>query len=285
MSEMSNPERVGAMVERISTPGLSGVVGVRPSNPISVSVQGGQRKPEKDVARDRGKKNPYAQNPRDDAVLVGRYRQAGERASPEQDADVAIDRSTSMLLADDLGALIRRASANIRLLSRSVLGASEESAADLTREFTEACLDEVRLAILLYVRQRGGTSAPPAGLVFSRMTMRIDHGTGRPGIELGDALFAEKIDLNPVGVVFDIRGSGAVHEARPGVFVDIGEHGAGTANTLIETVRRDVRSFDAGVNTEGVIVVIRADRSDYSGGKRAEESLGFDMIIPFASPK
>ena len=63
------------------------------------------------------------------------------------------------------------------------------------------------------------------------------------------------------------------------------DFGAAIANTLIETVRRDVPSFDGGVNTEGVIVVIRADHSDYSGRKRNEESLGFDMIIPFAKPK
>ena len=282
---MSNPERVGAMVERISTTGLSGVIGVRASTPISVSVQGGQRKPDADVAGDRRKKNPYAEKFQDDAVLVGRYRQAAGGSSDGLDADVSIDQSTSMLLADDLGALIRRASANIRLLATNVLGANEQRGAELAREFSDSCLDEVRLAILLYVRQRTGGTALPTGLVFSRMTMRMDHNSGRPSIELGDAHFVDVIDLKATGVVFDIRGSGAVHDAQPGVFVDIGQHGAGIANVLIETIRRDVRSFDSGVNTEGVIVVIRADRSDYSGRSRAQEALGFDMMIPFASAK
>jgi hypothetical protein len=282
---MSNPERVGAMVERISTAGLSGVIGVRPSNPSSVSVQGGQRKPETYAGPERRKKNSYAQNPDDDAVLVGRYRQTGGRRSTDQDADVSIDRSTSMLLADDLGALIRRASVNIQLLATSLLGVGEQQATELARGFSETCLDEVRLAILLYVRQRTGGAALPTGLVFTRMTMHVDHNSGHPSIEVGDALFVDKIDMRATGVVFDIRGSGAVHEARPGVFIDIGQHGAGIANVLIETVRRDVPSFEAGVNTEGVIVVIRADHSDFSGRKRAEESLGFDMLIPFASPK
>jgi hypothetical protein len=166
---------------------------------------------------------------------VGRYRQAAGRGSSDQDADVSIDRSTSMLLADDLGALIRRASINLHLLATRLFKVSEARSLEMARDFAENCLDEVR--------------------------------------------------LKPTGVVFDIRGSGAVHKPAPGVFVDIGEHGAAIANTLIETVRRDVPSFDGGVNTEGVIVVIRADRSDYSGGKRNEESLGFDMIIPFATPR
>ena len=260
-------------------------MGVRPSNPSSVSVQGGQRKPEPYAGPERRKKNPYDQNTQDEAVLVGRYRQAYGRRSTDQDADVSIDRSTSMLLADDLGALIRRANVNIMLLATRLLGVNEQQALELVRGFSETCLDEVRLAILLYIRQRASGSALPTGLVFTRMTMHVDHNSGHPSIELGDAHFVDKIDLRATGVVFDIRGSGAVHEARPGVFVDIGEHGAGIANVLIETVRRDVPSFEAGVNTDGVIVVIRADRSDYSGRKRIEESLGFDMMIPFATPK
>lgn len=283
--KQSNPEWVGAMVERISTPGLNGVLGVRPSNPTSVSVQGGRRNPEDDIARDRRKQSPYEQANQEESVLVGRYRQAAGRGSSDQDADVSIDRSTSMLLADDLGALIRRASINLHLLATRLFKVSEARSLEMARDFAENCLDEVRLAIMLYVRQRGTELGVPAGLAFSRMKLRVDHNAGKPTIDLGDALFVDKIDLKPTGVVFDIRGSGAVHKPAPGVFVDIGEHGAAIANTLIETVRRDVPSFDGGVNTEGVIVVIRADRSDYSGGKRNEESLGFDMIIPFASPR
>ena len=273
------------MVERISTPGLNGVLGVRPSNPSSVSVQRDRRNPEEDIARDRRKKAPYDQTTQDDSVLVGRYRHAPGGSALDQDSDVSIDRSTSMLLADDLGALIRRASINLQLLATRLFQVSEPAALDMARGFAEDCLDEVRLAILLYVRQRGTKLGVPAGLVFSRMKLHVDHNSGQPRIDLGDALFVDEIKLNATGVVFDIRGSGAVHKPASGVFVDIGEHGARIANTLIETVRRDVPSFDAGVNTEGVIVVIRADRSDYSGRKRSEETLGFDMIIPFAGAK
>lgn len=275
------------MVERISTPGLNGVIGVRPSNPASVSVQGGNRNPEKDIARDTRKKAPYDQATRtqESSVLVGRYRQAAGQGSSDQDADVSIDRSTAMLLADDLGALIRRASINLHLLATRLLGVGEAQALEMARDFAEKCLDEVRLAIMLYVRQSNAGQGVPKGLVFSRMTLGVDHGTGKPTCEIGDALFVDAIDLKATGVVFDVRGSGAVHKPAPGVFVDIGERGAGIANTLIETVRRDVPSFDAGVNTEGVIVVIRADRSNYSGRKRNEESLGLDMIIPFAKSK
>lgn len=262
-------------------------MGVRPSNPSSVSVQRDRRNPDEEIARDQRKKTPYDQTneTRDSSVLVGRYRQAAGRSSIDQDADVSIDRSTSMLLADDLGALIRRASINLHLLATRLFKVSEAQALDMARDFAESCLDEVRLAIMLYVRQRNSGPGVPAGLVFSRMTLRVDHISGKPTCDLGDALFVDAIDLKATGVVFDIRGSGAVHKPAPGVFVDIGEHGAGIANTLIETVRRDVPSFDAGVNTEGVIVVIRADRSDFSGRKRNEESLGFDMIIPFGKPK
>ena len=218
-------------------------------------------------------------------MLVGRYRQAGGQRSTDQDQDVSIDRSTAMLLADDLGALIRRASINLHLLATRIFKVSEAQSLEMARGFAENCLDEVRPAIMLYVRQRNAGPGVPAGLVFSRMKLRVDRNSGNPTIDLGDALFVDKIDLKATGVVFDIRGSGAVHKPAPGVFVDIGEHGAAIANTLIETVRRDVPSFDGDVNTEGVIVIIRADHSDYSGRKRNEESLGFDMIIPFAKPK
>ena len=115
--------------------------------------------------------------------------------------------------------------------------------------------------------------------------MPVGDNSGHLNLNLRDVLFVGEIKLHATGMFFDARGSGAVHDVKPGLYLGIGEHEAGIPDVLIETARRDVPSFESGVNTEGVTIVIRADRSDFSGRTRVEESLGFDMMIPFAAPK
>jgi hypothetical protein len=154
-----------------------------------------------------------------------------------------------MLLADDLGALIQRASENVRLVFDGILGAGDDVARSLAERFTQECLDEVRLAILLYVRQQGQTGGMPLALEFSNVMASVDHEEGTYKVEIGAARFSDRVDLNAKGVVFDVRGTGAVHEPVPGLLVDIGEHGAGLANTLIEAVRGGVSDLDAGLKT------------------------------------
>jgi len=72
-----------------------------------------------------------------------------------------------------------------------------------------------------------------------------------------------------------------VHQSWPGFFVDIGSHGADAANVLIETGRRDLLYFGSQLDTDGVFVLIRASKSDYSGHQRLDESLGVDFVFPF----
>ena len=64
------------------------------------------------------------------------------------------------------------------------------------------------------------------------------------------------IDFCAGGVVFDVRGAEAVHQSKPGFFVDIGCHGARAANVLIETARRDLSYFGTELDTDGAFLLI-----------------------------
>lgn len=264
------------MVDRISTTGLAGI-GSNGARAVLVPLR--NQKPKHNVTPRHGDEPSSDQHFEEDAVAMGAYRSAGQDRN-----GVAIDQVTSMLLADDLGAMIERAGRNLVLLTTRLLGAREQSAAAMVETFTDACLDEVRLAIVRYTQHSGGGSRVPVGLAFNAVVVHANHASGQLTVEMGGADFVDRIDFRAGGVVFDVRGSEAVHQSRPGIFVDIGSHGAGTANVLIETARRDLPNFGAELDTDGVIVLIRADNSDYSGHQRSEESLGVDLVIPFRDP-
>ena len=74
-----------------------------------------------------------------------------------QDRDgAAIDQVASILLADDLEAMIERAGCNLLLLTTRFLGVREQSATAMAETLTNACLDEVRLAIGRYIHDSSG---------------------------------------------------------------------------------------------------------------------------------
>jgi len=198
--------------------------------------------------------------------------------------DVLISRSTAVLLTEDLSSLIRRAVVNVGLLVHGLMQVPGNAAHDVERRFHIAALSAVRLGRERYLRKAGSANSNPLGLAFENISVRYDGLRGTAEIEVGAADFLDRIDMRATGVVFDVRGSAAVYDARPGIFVDTGAHGAAIANVIIETVRRDLPHFGGNEDTEGAIVLIRADNSDFSDHRAPAEWLRFDLILPFRKP-
>ncbi|MEO9902290.1 MULTISPECIES: hypothetical protein [Alphaproteobacteria] len=195
--------------------------------------------------------------------------------------DVLISRSTAVLLTEDLSGLIRRAVSNVGLLVHGLMRVPDNAAHDVERRFHIAALSAVRVGRERYLQKAGSASSSPLGLTFENISVRYDGLRGTAAIEIGAADFLDRIDMRATGVVFDVRGSAAVHDVRPGIFVDTGAHGAAIANGIIETVRRDLPHFGGSDDTEGAIVLIRADNSDLSNHRSPAEWLRFDLILPF----
>lgn len=210
------------------------------------------------------------------------YRRDGHYAGGANSEDVLISRSTAVLLAEDLSSLIRRGVNNVGLVAHSLMRIPDTAAHDLERRFHIAALTSVRQAREIYVRQNGNPERMPQGLAFERISARYNELSGVAEISIARAAFIDRVDLNARGVVFDVRGHGAVSEPRPGIFVDTGEHGALIANTIIETVRRDLPNFGSSEDTGGAIVVIRADESDFTNHRAYAEALSFDLILPYS---
>tara|TARA_E500000318_G_scaffold870_1_gene1169 strand:+ start:9359 stop:10273 length:915 start_codon:yes stop_codon:yes gene_type:complete len=220
-------------------------------------------------------RSPYAANAYANALISS--------AASSTD-DVLISRSTAVLLTEDLSSLIRRAVSNVGLLVHGLMQVPDNAAHDVERRFHIAALSAVRLGRERYLRKAGSANSNPRGLVFENISVRYDGLRGTAAIEIGAADFLDRIDMRATGVVFDVRGNGAVHDARPGIFVDTGTHGAAIANRIIETVRRDLPLFGGSEDTEGAIVLIRADNSDFSDQRAPAEWLCFDLILPFRKP-
>ncbi|MBO6559389.1 MAG: hypothetical protein JJ959_02575 [Nisaea sp.] len=209
------------------------------------------------------------------------YAGATQGPAPQSNEDVLISRSTAVLLAEDLTSLIRRAVTNVGLVVHGLMKVPDNAAHDVERRFHIAALGAVRPARERYVRQGGAPDRLPNGLAFKNISARYDELRGTAEISIGEAEFLDRIDFSATGVVFDVRGEAAVHEPKPGVFVDTGDHGALIASRIIETVRRDLPLFGGSDDTEGAIVLIRADNSDFSDHRSPAEWLGFDLILPF----
>lgn len=223
-------------------------------------------------ARPPTSRSPYASNA---------YARASNASDASSDDDVLISRSTAVLLTEDLSSLIRRAVTNVGLLVTSLMKVPDSAAHDVERRFHIAALSAVRQARERFLRKPGSANASPRGLEFENISVRYDSLRGTAAIEIGAAEFLERIDMRATGVVFDVRGDAAVHDARPGIFVDTGTHGAAIANNIIETVRRDLPHFGGSNDTEGAIVLIRADNSDFSNHRAPAEWLALDLILPF----
>jgi hypothetical protein len=212
------------------------------------------------------------------------YANAGIPSSSSSSDDVLISRSTAVLLTEDLSSLIRRAVTNVGLLVHGLMQVPDSASHDVERRFHIAALSAVRLGRERYLRKAGSANSNPRGLAFENISVRYDGLRGTATIEIGAADFLDRIDMRATGVVFDVRGNAAVHDARPGIFVDTGAHGAAIANRIIETVRRDLPLFGGSEDTEGAIVLIRADNSDFSDHRAPAEWLRFDLILPFRKP-
>lgn len=254
---------------------------------------------DKDGARDQSSHQDTRHSPKDDDSVDVRfssepapvrsrspyganaYANAGIPSGSSSSDDVLISRSTAVLLTEDLSSLIRRAVSNVGLLVHGLMQVPGNAAHDVERRFHIAALSAVRLGRERYLRKAGSANSNPSGLAFENISARYDGLRGTATIEIGAANFLDRIDMQATGVVFDVRGSAAVHDARPGIFVDTGTHGAAIANRIIETVRRDLPHFGGSEDTEGAIVLIRADNSDFSDHRAPAEWLRFDLILPF----
>lgn len=217
-------------------------------------------------------RSPYAANA---------YAKAISPSASTSSDDVLISRSTAVLLMEDLSSLIRRAVVNVGLLVHGLMQVPANASHDVERRFHIAALSAVRLGRERYLRKTVSQTGNPLGLAFSNIFVRYDGLLGTATIEIGAADFLNRIDLHATGVVFDVRGDAAVHDARPGIFVDTGDHGAAIANKIIETARQDLPHFGGSEDTEGAIVLIRADNSDFSNHGASAEWLLFDLILPF----
>lgn len=285
------------MVDRITgyTSGVVAPTTLRRSRPVAGEALNQRVLPRRDERRKNDQSSQNDQTPaEDDSVDVRLSQNAAEFSPPQavkayggavqrpvlQDDDVLISRSTAVLLAEDLSSLIRRAVTNVGLIVHGLMDVPDNAAHDAERRFHIAALAAVRPARELYLRKDGGDRRP-LGLAFKNISARYHELRGAADIQIGEAEFVDRIDFSATGVVFDVRGEAAVYEPKPGIFVDTGEHGAATANQIIETVRRDLPQFGGSEDTEGAIVLIRADNSDFSDHRAPAEWLGFDLILPF----
>lgn len=81
------------------------------------------------------------------------------------------------------------------------------------------------------------------------------------------------VDFGAGGVGCNIRSVEAMPDALLGVFVDMGEHGATNADHINRRSVGPFPDFCLGTNTDGMIVLILADQSVYSGYERQEDVL------------
>jgi hypothetical protein len=199
------------------------------------------------------------------------------------DEGVSVAPSTELLLFDNPSEMLRRAAENVRLLTTRLMDVSPTTAETLVAGFSSNGLVALNAAIA--DRMRATRRRQPLGLAFHDVRLSVDRTFERQSLSIGEAAFVDSLDFRATGVVFDVQGSGVVHRARPGIFVDTGERGAMTADRLIEMVRNDLPDFGSGDDTENVVVLIRADKSIFSAHQGSGETLDFDLIIPFRTDK
>ena len=197
------------------------------------------------------------------------------------DPSVVMSRAAAILGGGDLDSILRRAGQSIRQLSETLLGVDAERTAGLVEAFQNAALAWVRAAIAQYRSYAEDHESLPIGLSFEDVRVSVDAGHGGLSVDVGGVHFRRAVDFRAVGVVFDIRASGAVRRPSPGFFVDTGETGANIANAIVEKVRNDLPSFGISEDTEGVCVLIRAEASDFDPARSGGWVIDFDVLVPF----
>lgn len=194
-----------------------------------------------------------------------------------------MSRAAAILGGGDLVAILRRAGQAIRQLSETLLAVPPDRTAGLVDAFTTEALEWVRVAIARYRTYAADHDQLPVGLSVEDVRVTVDAGHGGLSVEVGGVAFRRTFDFRTKGVVFDIRASGAVHDPRPGFFVDAGETGAAAdiATAIIDKVRRDLPRFGISQDTEGVCVLIRSEVSDFDPGQDGGWVIDFDVHVPF----
>jgi hypothetical protein len=162
----STLERVRIMVDRISTTGLTGVGS---SGAWSALVKVRNLKPKHSVTPRHGDERSSDQHFEEGAVVMGVYCGAG------QDRDgVAIYQVTSILLVDDLEAMIERAGRNLLLLATRFLGGQEKSSA-MILVYIPVCW--VGWSVGSMGNSEGETNMSPVRLQFDRRLKLEFHGS------------------------------------------------------------------------------------------------------------
>jgi len=198
-------------------------------------------------------------------------------------AQVVMSRSAAILADLDLDGALERAGETIKQLASTLLEIDSRATDGLLDHFKAAGLDWVRQALMRYRAYAEHHDNLPVGLVFEDVKVSVNRALGDLDIEVGGVHFRTEFDFRAVGVVFDVRGTSAVDRPSPGFFVDTGDHGADTADEIIERVRRDLPGFGSGEGTRGVCVLIRSDSSDYSHDAGVGYVIDMDLLVPFSA--
>jgi hypothetical protein len=226
---------------------------------------------------------PAAASPADPARLAAARRAYGGARGVGGEPGVVTSQAAAVLATGDLDGLLRRAAQAIRQMAETLLGAAEEQTAGLVEAFTAAALEWVRSAV---ADQRGFAEQHdglPIGISFEDVRVMVDAGHGGLAIEVGGVHFRRSFSFRTEGVVFDIRGSGAVRTPGPGFFVDSGETetDAAIASAILDKVRADLPSFGISRDTEGVCVLIRSEGSDFDPNRDGGWVIDIDVHVPF----
>lgn len=267
------------MVDGIQSTRLTGSVGGRVGSPTTeheffrVRRRNGQDRGGQETS---GRQRPSFQR----ANGAAAYGQVARAAAPDE-AQVVLSRSAAILVDGNLESVMRRATEAIRALAESLLGVSRTRSDGLVEVFQTEAFEWVRQALARYTAYSDKHDDLPMGLSFEDVRLSVDQDLGLLDIEVGGVHFRNKFEFRTDAVVFDVRGTEAVHRPRPGFFVDTGSHGADTADDIIVKVRTDLHEFGGGARTGGVAVMIRSDASAYSRRNGTAYMVDMDILVPF----
>lgn len=267
------------MVDGIQSTRVTGSVGGRVGSPTTeheffrVRRRNGQDRGGQETS---GRQLPSFQR----ANGAAAYGQVARATAPDE-AQVVLSRSAAILVDGNLESVMRRATEAIRALAESLLGVSRTRSDGLVEVFQTEAFEWVRQALARYTAYSDKHDDLPMGLSFEDVRLSVDQDLGLLDIEVGGVHFRNKFEFRTDAVVFDVRGTEAVHRPRPGFFVDTGSHGADTADDIIVKVRTDLHEFGGGARTGGVAVMIRSDASAYSRRNGTAYMVDMDILVPF----
>jgi hypothetical protein len=257
---------------------------------LSIRMRGSERWWGKLPARgERDKRRGESTDGNEEAVeVVGRRKVAGRAARAyggaaeivRKEAEVVVSRSAA-ILTGDLDSVLRRAGQTIRQMAETLLEIDPSRTRGMVDRFHAAALEWVRNALMRYRSYSANHDRLPIGVSFENVRLILEPEHGGLSVDVGGVEFKSHFDFRTDGVVFDIRASETIREPAPGFYVDTGETGAATAHAIVETVRHELPSFGISEDTEGVCVLIRAEASDFAGGRSSAWVVDMDLHVPF----